>query len=638
MARKKRSNKLQATTVSARYDAAGHGRRLSGWTTPSSGPNQAIKGLQTIRNRSRDVARNEWSGAAQTRIWSTNLVGTGIVPRPTTKNQALKRKLIDLWNESVKTMDADGVLDFYGLQALGVRTWFTGGEFFIRMRTRRISDGLAVPLQVQLLEPDMCPLLDADTYVGLPTENIIRQGIEFDRIGRRRAVWFYRNHPGEAAIPNINPQDLTRVPIEQVVHVFEPQRPGQIRGVPEMSSVITRLRNTGDFDDNVLERQRLANLFTLFITRALPSGANDAMTGLPFAGTNAEPIAGLEPGISQELLPGEDVKFSDPPDAGANYAEFMRLQHLGITAGGGTPYELTTGDIKDISDRTLRIVINEFRRLCEQRQWLIFIPMMCQPVRDWWATHAYLAGVLTEDEATEARKVRWSPQAWAYIHPVQDVQAKQTEVEAGFRSRSSVVAERGDDPDEVDAERAEDQKREIALGLAFEPVDPNKPQEPSPADKAATEKAEAEALLLLAKVKREGDEGKAALIRARAEAERLVAEAALADARAAQAAAEQRVAEANVEALQAKAASDTAFLELRKAIEERESQERINALLAQTEAAQREADAKATALESAETFAREQRALVLATERARAETASIEVEAARTGLEELRGG
>lgn len=473
MAKKHRNRSLEKT-AKARYDAAGTGRRMSGWNTPSSGPNVAVTGLQKIRDRSRDVARNEWAGTSNLRIWKSNLIGTGITPRPTTKNLALKQKLTDLWNEWVKVADADQVLDFYGLQSLVAGTWFTGGEAFVRIRPRRIEDGLPVPMQVQVLEGDMVPLLDADTWPGLPVGHTINQGIERDRIGRRTAYWMYRSHPGDTIPLSINPQDVVRVPADSVLHVYEPTRPGQLRGVPEMAAVIAKLRNVGDFDDALLERQRLANLFTLFVTKPLPSGNADPMTGLPMAGTLDEPLAGMEPGISQELLPGEDVKFSNPPGAGASYAEFMRTQHLGVAAGAGTPYELATGDIANVSDRTLRIVINEFRRLCEQRQWLLFIPQMCQPIREAWADMAVLSGALSRAEGEEAKKVKWSPQGWAYIHPVQDVQARAAEVEAGFRSRASVIAERGDDPDAVDQERADDKKREDDFGLTVLPApDPN---------------------------------------------------------------------------------------------------------------------------------------------------------------------
>ena len=52
---------------------------------------------------------------------------------------------------------------------------------------------------------------------------------------------------------------------------------------------------------------------------------------------------------------------------------------------------------------------------------------------------------------------------------MQDVQGKQAEVDADFRSRSSVISERGDDPETVDAERAADLDREKELGLLTDP-------------------------------------------------------------------------------------------------------------------------------------------------------------------------
>ena len=479
MSRKSKSRHMakaeKSMSPQARYDAASTGRRMAGWSTPSSGPNAAVANLQKIRDRARDVQRNEWSGAANVRIWTTNVVGTGITPRPRTKNATLKEKLNTLWNKWVPQADADQVLDFYALQALVARSWFTSGEVFARMRPRRMNDGLTIPMQVQVLESDMVPMLDTDVYEGLPVGNTIRQGIELDRIGRRVAIWFWKKHPGEpkplTQIPDATL--LSRVPMEAVCHIYEVLRPGQLRGVPEMAAVIPKLKNVADFDDAVLTRQHLANLFTLFVTKPFPSGANDVMTGMPYSGDPNEPVAGLEPGSSMEMLPGEDVKFSEPPDAGANYAEYMRTQMLGVAAGTGTPYELLTGDLKDVSDRTLRIIINEFHRLCEVRQWHMLIPQFCAQVRNVWADFAVLAGELSVGEIEDAKDVEWSPQAWAYIHPVQDVQARQMEVEAGFRSRTSVIAERGYDSENVDQERAEDKEREEKLDLVPPAIDPN---------------------------------------------------------------------------------------------------------------------------------------------------------------------
>ncbi len=460
-----------ATVAAARaqYDAAGNGRRMRGWRAPGTGPNRANAKLDTLRNRAQDAARNEWTGSAHERIWGTNLIGVGIVCRANTKDADKKRRYARIWTDFTRTSDADGVLDFYGQQTLAVESWRTAGEVFIRLRWRRAEDGLPIPLQIQLLEAAMVPVsLDTDSWPGLPGGHRIRQGIELDRIGRRTAYWCYREHPGDAVATAPNHTDLVRVPATEMRHLFKPTRPGQLRGVPGNAAVLPKMRNVGNFDDAVLERQALANLYAMIITQPPTSGSPsiDPTTGLPIeTGADGLPMVGLEPGISLQMEPGADVKFSQPPDAGTNYPDFMREQHLGIAAGSGTPYELLTGDIREVSDRAMRIIINEFRRTCEQYQWQLIIPMLCDFARWACGRAAVVAGRLRLDELDDFLDVTWSPHAWPYIHPTQDVQAKKMEVDAKFRSRSSVQAERGDDPEEVDAEIAADLERERRLKI-----------------------------------------------------------------------------------------------------------------------------------------------------------------------------
>ena len=134
MARPRRGAGIQNSTLvpQARYDAAGQGRRLAKWNPTSAGPNTAIKGLQKIRDRAADVARNDWAGST-TRKWTTTLIGTGIVPRWSDE------RIEPLWNEWVPQADADSILNVYGMQTLAVRTWLNGGEVFIRRRSRRLG-------------------------------------------------------------------------------------------------------------------------------------------------------------------------------------------------------------------------------------------------------------------------------------------------------------------------------------------------------------------------------------------------------------------------------------------------------------------------------------------------------------------
>ena len=123
------------------------------------------------------------------------------------------------------------------------------------------------------------------------------------------------------------------------------------------------------------------------------------------------------------------------------------------------------GDIQNVSDRTLRVIMNEFRRFASQRQWQIIIPQFCQRIVEWFADASVLAGAITLAERDLVVRAEHAPHGWEYIHPVQDVQGKALEVKNGFRSRSSVIGEGGDDPDVVDQERADDILREQSLTL-----------------------------------------------------------------------------------------------------------------------------------------------------------------------------
>jgi lambda family phage portal protein len=459
--------------IRAKYDAAGTGKRMAGWNPPSTGPNKAVTGLQKIRNRARDAVRNDWTGESGVQKWSTNLIGIGIVPRAKRiKNKERKQKLQDLWDDWVQVCDADGVLTFYGLQTLAVRSWLEAGEVFIRKRPRGPDSGLPVPLQVQLIEADFVPLLDADIYPGMPAGNTIRSGIERDKRGQRVAYWMYREHPGDGYNGKIEANKLLRIPASEVKHMFMPSRAGALRGVSMLAPILPKLRDIGNYTDAVLLRQQIANLFVAFIKRTTPPADPNAdpLTGLAIDGGFDNPLLPLAPGLIQELDDGQEVQFGNPPEAGTTYSDYIRTELMGLAASNGMPYELFSGDIKEVSDRTLRVLINEFRRFAEQRQWQVVIPMMCQPVRDWFTVAALANGSISPDEFDDVKRVEWAPHGWAHIHPVQDPQGKKLEVEAGFRSRSSVIGENGEDPEAVDDERAADMQREKDLGLYMDPT------------------------------------------------------------------------------------------------------------------------------------------------------------------------
>lgn len=416
------------------------------------GPNIAnLANLRTARMRSRDVVRNVPLAARAINVDVTNIIGTGIVPRFD------DRRLSELWRKFEDECDASGAYDIYGMQEAAVRAWRETGECFIRIRPRRPSDGLAVPMQVELLEADMVPL---QNFPVLSNGNRIIQGVEFNRIGKRVAYWMHRQHPGDTYGLTVNQNELVRVPASRVIHIYEPLRPGQVRGFPPMATVLQRMQQKNDYDESTLERQKLASSFTAIFTRPEPESQGvDPITGEPVDGRE---MSDISPGSAYTLLPGEDVKFPGLPSLGGEYEAFSRVNGRDIAAGLDMPYELLTGDFQGMSDRTARVLINEYRRRVEQHQWHRVVRQMMRPLKAAWLSAAKMAGAVPDNVDDT---VRWVPPAWPYFHPVQDVQSLALEVKNGFRSQSDVIHSRGNDPDQVRRERAAEQADDRAAGV-----------------------------------------------------------------------------------------------------------------------------------------------------------------------------
>lgn len=459
--------------IQNRYDAAGQGRRMAGWQPPGGGPNSDLDGIAVIRRRLVDAISNEWAAKSIVEKWTTTLIGVGVTARFPDQP-----RLTALWKKHIAECDADGVYDLFGLQTLATNVFVGLGESFTRARYRRANSGLSVPVQYQVMEPQMLPMLDADTWTGLPAGHIIRCGIELDRSRQRSAYWFHKDHPGDRArSTSLDPTGLIRVPAEDVAHMYEPRRAGALRGVGDITTSLPTMRDTSDYADAVLLRQKLSNLFVAFIKRVAPNIGEDPFSGDKVREVAEQFVASLEPGLVQELDPGQEVQFSNPPEAGTMFHEYMRTQYLGINAGAGMPYELGTGDIREVSDRTLRVIINEFRRRAEQRQWQVVIPQFCRRVARWFAETAFIEGKISSAEYDAAIDAEWAPHGFDYIHPVQDVQGQKLARDLGLVSTPALITRRGDDPDTVIAEQVAYEKKLMDARKAAGVPDPNMPPE-----------------------------------------------------------------------------------------------------------------------------------------------------------------
>jgi lambda family phage portal protein len=464
-----------------RYDGASRGRRTDGWRTQGTSADAALSlDAKLLRDRSRDLVRNNAYAAKAVAVIVSNTIGTGIIGQArAVRSRRRSQQLTDLlvnWANDPQQCDWHGRMDFAGLQALAMRTIVESGEVLIRKRTA--TNGQRVPLQLQFMEPDM---LD-DSHDGAGEDgSFTREGIKHDANGRRLGYWLYDEHPGENHVA-VRSFGSTFVPADQIIHVFRQDRPHQTRGVPWASPVIIRLRDFDDYSDAQLLKQKISACFAGFLVD----------TEAPDAGMGTELIDKLEPGALEILPPGKDIRFASPPSVG-EFDKITRLYLLQIAAGFGVTYEALTGDLHNTSFSSGRMGWLEFHRNIESWRWQMLVPQMLNPIWNWFVQAGSVNGV-----RLDGTMAHWTPPRRELIDPSKEVEAQKKAVRAGFMSLSEAIREFGYDPEEVFAEMADDNKAMDRLGLILD-TDPRnvsgsgqrdagtEPAPPDPSDEAEDE-------------------------------------------------------------------------------------------------------------------------------------------------------
>jgi lambda family phage portal protein len=441
-------------------EAAAGGRR---WANARTIPNwnSAIEAAaHPSRLRARyQVANNAWLAKGVHSIVS-NLIGAGIKPQSQHKSEEVRAELHRLWNTWIDFADVSGQVDFYGLQLLAGRAMVTDGEIFAWFKQSG-PRGFCI----QLISADQ---VDASINRDLGGGAKIMAGVEFDAAGARVAYHILPTPPGEGWPVALTP---LRVPALDVVHLFEPIAPGQVRGISWTASILLRLYEIDQVEDAHLVRQKIAAMFAGIITD--PDGSAAGIDGNQ-KGSVLE--GGLEPGTLKTLQNGASIIFTDPPQVG-DIMEFLKLQLRAVAAGLGLTYEQLTGDLSRVNYSSIRAGLIEFRRRIEAVQHSIFVFQFCRPVWQRFVLTEILTGRLT-GRLEDLLPVQWIAPGFAWVDPLKDVQAELAAIAGGLMSRRQAVAGRGYDVESVDAELAADKARADRHGLTFTSTKIETPKEP----------------------------------------------------------------------------------------------------------------------------------------------------------------
>lgn len=328
------------------------------------------------------------------------------------------------------------------LQRRAARSVIVQGEAFVLLRI----DPDTGALWPELLDPVQ---VARDYDRENPDGSRIYQGVEFDAFGRRVAYWVRPDPPG---ITLSRVRDPIRIDAADVLHIFEPQWPGQVRGLSWFAPIITRLVEIDALEDAVLARAKTSALFAGFIRDA--SGEAGGFDGERTTDGGLE--SGLEPGVLKILGPQQDITFPSVPDADfAN--DFLKANLRSVAAAMGLSYEQVSADLSGTNLSSIRVGLMEHRRRYAELRESLIIRGLLDPL--WMRLHtlAALSGRRpwpANGDLETAFAVDWTPPGWPAVDPAKETAADVAAVAAGFKSRREVIAARGRDPDQVAAEIA----------------------------------------------------------------------------------------------------------------------------------------------------------------------------------------
>lgn len=366
-------------------------------------------------------------------------IGEGIFPR-VPDEQPQKDKIEALLKRFFKECDADGRLEFAALTSLIERTAIIDGECLIRRRRRRVEDGLALPVQIQVLEIDW---LD-ESRQGIQGPNTTINGIEYDAIGKPVAYWLYSQHPGEM-VNFAQVRGSVRVPAESIIHYYTPKRPGQGRGVSDLHSVIARVRDVSVYEDAERARKNLESRLGVIGSQRLdgneapppPTTEENSQ-----ADKNATGIVGsLSGGAIIQGAPGMDYT-TITPSAPPGYVDTMKWEAHLIASGLGVTYEQMTGDGSQNNFSNTRVKIIELRRAASAHQWNHVVPML-EKVIAWSIDAGRDSGAIPVNLPVN---LEWSVPKWDYVDPKTDIEAEAAAIANGLDSWPEALRRRNYEP------------------------------------------------------------------------------------------------------------------------------------------------------------------------------------------------
>jgi len=445
--------RLRAQLTLRSYEAAGPSRLHAFKSDNNSHDMQVGQASESLRAQARHLEQNHDLSAGLLDVLVHNIVGTGISIEPQVKNVAgeldcdFNRQLLNCFSQWMLSPAISSQLDWHSLCRLICRAWLRDGEVLIRLIEGNIPqfEHLShLPFSIDVLEADFLPLDLSDRVKH------IQQGIEKNSFGQVVAYHVTTEHPANT---NLHPQ-TRRITANQIIHLKLVKRCHQNRGVSLFAPVLKRLSDLKDYEDSERIAARMSAAMTAYIKKPM-----DGFNPLTMGAEDKDRYFDIKPGLFfDNLNPGEEINTIQSNRPSQLLSEFRNAMLRAIAAGTRTSYSSIAKDYNGTYSAQRQELVEQAAHYAVLRQ--EFIAGFIRPIWTRWlhlmmaAKHIEIAPNIDINTLINA-DYRGPVIPW--IDPLKEVKADVEAVNAGFKSRSQVIRERGGDPITVCDQKAREQ-------------------------------------------------------------------------------------------------------------------------------------------------------------------------------------
>jgi lambda family phage portal protein len=416
-----------------------------------------------LRARARDLQRNNPIAKNYLNLLAANVVGDkGIIYQSKCHNnsgdlaQPINEKIEKAFKDwsKVGNCTADGKLSFRGVQDLVIRTIAQDGECFVR-KLPAFKNKYRYALQI--IDADQIdPLFNRLLSQG---ENEVRMGVEVDQWSRPVAYYVNPRPPTEVG----GTLNRERIPASDMLHLFDPSRVNQTRGVTWFHPVMAQLKMLQGYIEAELVAARCGAAKMGWLKYSDPSAWE-----APNADAEKQGMYTLEanPGMIETLPPGMEFVAWNPDHPANAFQNFVITLLRQVATGLGVSYNALASDLVGVNYSSLRSGMLIERDLWRRLQ-SYMVESFLGPIFEEWLDYALMSGELVLDSRDPERFLEgvWQPRGWQWVDPLKDVQAALLGISGGLTSRTEVLADKGEDVEDIYEQLSQEKKLEKQYGL-----------------------------------------------------------------------------------------------------------------------------------------------------------------------------